>query len=169
MAIFDQVFRMLGDLGVYQYFLPLLVTFAIVYGILDRIELFEQDRINAIVALVSGLFVANFAGGVGAGIGIFLSNFFGAFAVVLVFLVGAMMAIELGSGGEDLERKSMLHKAVLWIGAFAVIAIFLSWGGLSLIYTGPIPWNSLFLDQVTMVTLLIVLAAIALIYYVVSE
>lgn len=169
MALLDQVFLTLGDLGVYQYFLPLLITFALVYGILDRIDLFEQDRINAIVAIVSGFFVANFAGGAGAGIGIFLSNFFGAFAVVLVFLLGAMMAIELGSGGSDLERKSTLHRAVLWIGALAVLAIFISWGGLSLIYSGEIPVDQLFLDELTMVTLLIVLAAIALIYYVVSE
>ncbi len=168
MALLDQVFQTLGGVGLFQFGLPLLVTFAIVYGILDRIDLFEQPRINGIIAVVAGFFVANFAGNAGAGIGLFMSNFFGAFAVVLVFLVGIMMAIELGSGGADVGRKDTLHKAVLFIGALALVAIFISWGGLSLIGV-PAQVDGLFLDQTSVVTLLIILAAVGLIYYVVKE
>lgn len=169
MALLDQVIQNLGGVGLFRFGLPLLVTFAIVYGILDRIDLFEQDRINAIIGVVAGFFVANFAGNAGAGIGLFMSNFFGAFAVVLVFLVGIMMAIELGSGGEDVGRKDTLHKAVLFLGALALIAIFISWGGLSLIGVPAPQVNGLFLDQASIVTLLIILAAVGLIYYVVKD
>lgn len=165
MALLDAVFQQLGGIGLYQYGLPLLVTFAVVYGILDRIELFEQEEINAIIGLVAGFFVANFAGGAGASLGLFLSNFFGAFAVVLVFLVGAMMAIELGSGGGEVAGKETLHRAVLWLGGIALVLIFLAWGGVQLIFPD-VQIGQVFIDQTTALTLIVVLVAFAIIYYI---
>ena len=56
MALFDiqASLQMLREMGVVDFLLPFLLVFAIVYGVLDRAEVFGKKRhdINAIIALV---------------------------------------------------------------------------------------------------------------------
>lgn len=58
----------LEQLGFFAYLLPFLIIFALVFGILTRMKIFEDNRaINAIIALSVGLMALQFG---------FVSNFF---------------------------------------------------------------------------------------------
>lgn len=172
MATLDNVITQLEAIGVFRYVLPFLITFAIVFGILQKISLFgeEERRIDAIVALVSGFFVANYAYTAGAGVSIFLSNFFGAFAIVLVFILAVLVAAgiagyEHGEDGGWIDDK--IPTIVMYLGGLAILAIFVYWGGLAAILPGSVSFNVGFLNSGNLVTLFVVLGAILLIYYIV--
>ncbi len=58
----------LEQLGFFAYLLPFLIIFALVFGILTRMKIFEDNRaINAVIALSVGLMALQFG---------FVSNFF---------------------------------------------------------------------------------------------
>jgi hypothetical protein len=44
-----------GDIGVFDYVLPFLLVFAIIYGILSTIKIFGDKKVHIIIALVLGL------------------------------------------------------------------------------------------------------------------
>lgn len=58
MAIFDfpGTMQLIHDMGIVDFFLPFLLVFAIVYGILDRSQIFGAERhdINAVIAMCIG-------------------------------------------------------------------------------------------------------------------
>ncbi len=58
MALFNLqgTIQLLKDIGMIDFFLPFLLVFAIVYGILERAQVFGADRhdINAVIAMVIG-------------------------------------------------------------------------------------------------------------------
>lgn len=119
------------SIGAFQYILPFLTTFFIVFGLMEKMQPFGtgQSRVHGLLAAVIGMFVVVFAP---AGIiGSFFSNFLGSVAVVLVALVLVMTGYGLVFGEPDAE--SSLMKGVGAIGAVAVIVLFLTWGGFSII------------------------------------
>lgn len=168
MATLDAVVGNLQDVGLFNYALPFLLTFAAVYGILEKLKIFGGDsqKINGIIGAVAGFFVMNYAATAQFSIGVFFTNFFGAFSVVLVFLLGIVMAAGLAGyeRGEGWAWEGA-PKAFLVLGALAAISIFLSWGGLSVIGVGEFG-QYVFLDSTTLWTLLVVLLAIGAIYWV---
>lgn len=91
MAAFDQVFATLRQLGFFDFLLPWLFTFAVVFGILNKAGLFgdkDNRRISAAIALVAAFFVTGFAGQQLANF--FISIFGGAamiFAGILVIMI----------------------------------------------------------------------------------
>ncbi|MFB6076843.1 MAG: hypothetical protein ABEK12_01790 [Candidatus Nanohaloarchaea archaeon] len=164
MALLDQVIANFRDIGVFQYVLPFLIVFAAVYGILGRLELFdENEQVNGIIAVVAGLFVANFAATTTFSLGLYLSNFFGAFAVVLVFLLGVLLAV--GAAGEDEETMESIQKWFMYLAALAVVAVFVSRGGLTFLGVKA-PSVKPFLSGTMFWTVLVVLGAIGLIWWV---
>ncbi len=58
MALFNLqgTIQLLKDIGIIDFFLPFLLVFAIVYGVLERAQIFGADRhdINAVIAMVIG-------------------------------------------------------------------------------------------------------------------
>ena len=58
MAIFDfpGTLQIMKDIGIVDFFLPFLLVFAIVFGILDRSKIFGENRhdINGVIAMVIG-------------------------------------------------------------------------------------------------------------------
>ncbi len=116
----------------YGYVLPFLVTFLIIYGVMEKVEPFGggQSRLHALFASLVGLFLLAFApGGV---IGAFFSNFFGAVAVVMVGLVLVMVVYALVFGQPTAD--SAFVKGLGVIGATAAAVLFLIWGGFSLVF-----------------------------------
>ncbi|RLE45877.1 MAG: hypothetical protein DRJ31_10695 [Candidatus Methanomethylicota archaeon] len=81
---FRSVFQILDKLGVFDVFLPFLLIFAIIFGILERTEVFGKGRkdINAVVAL-SMAFIAVAAAWVTHAIRVF-SEFTGVASIVIV-------------------------------------------------------------------------------------
>lgn len=105
----------LEQLGFFSYLLPFLVIFALIFGILSRINIFEDNKsINAIISLSVGLMALQFG---------FVSNFFSeifprlgvGLAIILVVLIflGLFM---------DPEEKWMNY-GMLGIGAIIVFFI----------------------------------------------
>lgn len=168
MAILDAVIGNFQQIGLFNYALPFLLTFAAVYGILEELDLFggDTEKINGIIAAVSGFFVMNYAATAQFSLGLFFTNFFGAFSVVLLFLLGVVMAM--GLTGTDSEYWSQARTGLMLLGGLAALSIFLSWGGLSVMGVGSLPnyQQYLFVDSTTLWTLFIVLIAIGAIYWV---
>lgn len=56
---FYSVFAELQAMGIYEYILPFLLIFTIVFAILQRLEIFGKDKknINLVISIVLGLFV----------------------------------------------------------------------------------------------------------------
>ena len=105
----------LEQLGVFSFLLPFLIIFALIFGILSRINIFEDNKaINAIISLSVGLMALQFG---------FVSNFFSeifprlgiGLSIILVFLIvlGLFM---------DPEEKWMNY-IMLGIGVIIVISI----------------------------------------------
>ncbi|MDY6776723.1 MAG: hypothetical protein SVQ76_01295 [Candidatus Nanohaloarchaea archaeon] len=165
MATLDAVIGNLQRIGLFNYALPFLLTFAAVYGILENLDLFggDTEKINGIIAAVAGFFVMNYTATAQLSLGVFFTNFFGAFSVVLVFLLGIVMAA--GLAGSESGRWEGAQTAFLVLGALAAISIFISRGGLSVMGVGELE-RFVFMDTTTFWTLLVVLGAIGAIYWV---
>ncbi len=118
--------------GVFRYVLPFLLTFVVVYGILERSSPFGQGqgRIHSVLATIIALFVTAFTPAAPT-IANFFSNFFGALAVVLVGILGALIVAGLLFG--EKVQDTRWTNSLMVLGGLAVLAIFLGWGGLGII------------------------------------
>lgn len=113
MATFDTVFSTLRQLGFFDFLLPWLFTFAVVYGALYKANLFGDvnKRIAAAIALVIAFFVTGFAGQA-------LSNFFitifgGASMIFAGILVIVIFIALVGYKPEDLGKTGSLVVLVI--------------------------------------------------------
>lgn len=121
-------------LGIYRYILPFLITFLVVYGILEKVRPFgrKQRRVHTLFAIIVALFLIAFVPG--SVLGGFFSNFIGAVAVAMVGLTLVMAVYGIVFG--DPTADSGLAKGVGAIGAVVVLVLFIAWGGLGIIYPG---------------------------------
>ncbi len=167
MVTIASVLDTFGQLGGFRIVLPFLFTFAVVYGIVNRLDLFGEDTndaVSAIIGIAAALFVSNYVVATGVQVGILFSNFFGALSVVFLFLLSALMVQGI-VGGEP--GNSRYNRAIMFLGALAVISIFLSWGGLGFVFPStPDIAGSVFLTETTFATLVVILLAVGLIYWV---
>ncbi len=121
--------------GLFRIVLPFLITFLVVYGILEKIEPFGggKSRVHGFIAATFGLYLVAFAPGFV--LGTFFSNFFGAVAVALVGLILLMAVYGIVFGKPALD--SSLATGVGAMGALAVIVLFIAWGGIGVVFPGP--------------------------------
>jgi len=118
-----------NTIGVFSYVLPFLLIFAVVYGILSKIKMFEENNaVNAIIALAVGLlslqldFVPTFFQQIFPRFGIALS-----ILIVFVILMGFFLTT-------PKDGKNVLDD-YKWIGLVVVAAVVLwaltswQWGG----------------------------------------
>jgi len=99
MATTDLIESLLAENLVQQFFLPFILTFAIFWGLLEVLRIFNR-RINLVLAL--GITIAAAYGGLFTVLSTYLLQlgaFAGVLAFVLVFIVGAAMWA-LGRGEE---------------------------------------------------------------------
>lgn len=99
--------------GFFGIFLPFVFTFAITFGLLSKIKLFGEgkgDRINAVLALVIGLFVTAVGGPQLAAFFISLSSgaaiFLAGFLVIILF-------VSLFGYGPDFKHAAVLAVVVI--------------------------------------------------------
>lgn len=145
MALFDTWISTAQEIGVFQYVLPFLLTFVIIYGILERIELLggsdgdTGSKLHAVAAFSIATFITAFTPA-GTTLGALFTNYFGALAVALVGVLGAMILVGLLFPGKTDDEGNVVEifeskwKAVLVIGGAALLFFYLS-GGL-----GSVPW-----------------------------
>lgn len=137
---FQDVVGTLKDIGVFEFYLPFLLVFAIIYGLLNKIQIFgdKAKGINVIVALAIAGFTM-VATPVGITLSQFLANFASQWIVVILTIVAIVVFVSLlTSGGlfkkETLEgffQKGNLTIALILLALLAV-GVFISSGGTSI-------------------------------------
>jgi len=143
-SVFGEWIATLQGLGVFQYVLPFVLSFVIIYGILNKIELLggdgdTGDKLHTVVAAVISLFVIVYTPA-GASLGTLFANYFGAMAVVLVGVFGALIVLGLVFGDDWnsvlMDDDDNIKGGVFMLIALLVLAVFLGWGGLGYIFPG---------------------------------
>lgn len=168
MALLDQVLRNLQGVDFFRIALPFLFTFAIVYGLLTRVDLFGDrsgNKVNAIVAMAAAFFVSRFVVTAGLSVPVVVSNYFGALTVVFLFLMAAMMVRGLVRG-EEAEEQGGFGTVLLLLAVLAVVSLFVAWGGLGFIFPQGLDISTAFLTTTNFVTLVVVLVALLIIGFV---
>ena len=123
MGIFDSLIGVASQAGIFAFYLPFLITFALLYGLLSRVGIFGPaskmtNALNAIIAFSIALFVIGFTPA-----GVTISQFFGAFfsqttIILVTFIVGIIILVLLGQTlgpaivGHDKEGKP--HEELDW-------------------------------------------------------
>lgn len=178
---FDQVVKNLESTGIFEFFLPFILIFAVVYGMLQKTKIFGDpkddkgvSKINGIVAFAFAAFIMIFPTTSNAVFELtdFLANVVGGaliyiFGIIVAMLIFFMIATPL-SGGETPK----IGKAATIGGVMAfvlVIALFFSSGGTE-IFPGidtnfTLPVLSFGFVNPTIIALLIVLVIMGLAIY----
>lgn len=135
MVGFADLLSIANNIGFFQFYLPFVLTFAIFFGILQKIDIFKSRNINLVIALALAFYVIDFTP-VGITMAQFLSNFFTDISLTLFTLLGLGMIFVVlialsGHNIEDLGKIKTLLPIGLILGILLVLGIFISSGGLS--------------------------------------
>jgi len=101
MGVFDPLISAAQNAGIFAFYLPFLITFALLYGLLSRAKIFGEpgrmpNALNAIIAFSVALFVIGFTPA-GVSVSKFFGTFFNQTTIVLVtFVVGIIVLTLLG-------------------------------------------------------------------------
>ncbi len=133
-AAAERLISILQEQAIFSIYLPFLLTFAIIYALLEKVAIFgkEARRINMVIALIIGLYVAVFSP-----VALTLSMFFSALfaqtsillVTILVFLLIVGLLIPFIGEEEKAKWGQKVAPYALAIGALFVIGMFLSSGG----------------------------------------
>lgn len=132
---FDDVIEQLKGIGVFQFYLPFILVFAILYGMLMRSKIFgEKGGIPIVIALAAAAYITVYTP-VGISFSQFLANFVGnTMVVILTLLAVLMMAAMLKTGGIDFA--GMFAGNTLWVALIflllIVFGVFIASGGASI-------------------------------------
>lgn len=126
------------ELGIFQFYLPFIITFAVIYGILDKSKIFgdKAKNINLIISLSASLFVMAFTpvGPAFITFSTFISNLFaGTLLIVLTiiaFLIIASMLFFPLTGKDKMDFGNSA-KLIVLVAAILGVGVFVSSGGLS--------------------------------------
>lgn len=113
---FEEVFTQLEQAGAFRYVLPFLFIFALIFGILSRTKIFDDNKgINVIISLAVGLMALQTD---------FVSNFFEIVSpllgVGLIVLLVAMIFLGLVA-----PKEAWLVYVIFGIGAIVLISVLL--------------------------------------------
>ncbi|MFH1623250.1 MAG: hypothetical protein ABIA12_01905 [Candidatus Aenigmatarchaeota archaeon] len=134
------------ELGVFDFFLPFVLSFAIIYGILEKANIFGTERVgrnvNLIVSVVLSLFIIGYTP-VGVTLAAFFGSMFTGTIMIVVTLLGTMMVLYvLGAlaGIQIPGKQSGKWNAVLiLITVLLAGAVFVYSGGMSILGQLDIP------------------------------
>lgn len=120
-GVFERLFTSWEQAGFFTYLFPFLLLFALVFGILTRIQLFKENKgVNAIIALVVSLMALQFG---------FVSNFFAelfprvgvGLAIILVILIVVGLFAD--------PRSNLINYVLLGIGVIIVVVVLVQAAG----------------------------------------
>ena len=129
------------DYGIFEFYLPFVLMFAIFYGLLSKSKLFGEPNekrvrnVNIIVSVVAALFVMVYPP-----TGITLTTFFGTFftqtmvvlATLLAFAMILYMLLPTGAIEKMFEDPSKYSKYLIPIAALIILFVFFAAGGLQI-------------------------------------
>lgn len=117
--------------GFFSYILPFLLIFALVFGILTRVKIFDNKAINGVIALVIGLLALQFHF-----VPIFFSEIFPRLGVGLAVILALLI---LGGLFFDPDSK-IVNYGLLGVGVIVFLVVlvqtfgWLGWGNINLLY-----------------------------------
>ena len=159
-SVGSSVFDFLEKYQAQELIIPFLLTFVIIYGVLDMTKLFN-NRINGIVAL-SVSFFAIFYGPYGA-MGQFLTQLYGTGAVVIVGIVIFMIIIgAMSLGGPRWNRNMGVFQRLFGVSSGVTVGIILVIVLMFLLATGWFKNIGIVLDSDTTALMIIVLVLVVL-------
>lgn len=115
------------EFGIFQFYLPFVLTFAIIYGLLRKTKIFgELRQIDVIIALAAALYVMAMspAGPIAMDLTTFLTGLFGGTLIIVVTLLAILMVANMIA---PLGFKSMWM--VVGLAVALVLGIFIASGG----------------------------------------
>ena len=120
-GMFGNLFATWQQAGFFTYVFPFLLIFALVFGILTRIKLFQENKaINAIIALVVGLMSIQFG---------FVSQFFAELfprvGIGLVIILAILILVGLFADPES----NLINYVLLGVGVLIVIVVLIQAAG----------------------------------------
>lgn len=132
-TLLDQAIISIYNTGFFDYALPFVVTFVIIYGLLQRTMLLgkEQQRLNAVFALVVSLIIMPFAAQVNYTT--YLSKLI---FIILKFIALAMILGLLGFKFKEMPKTTALVLALLAT-AFIVVTEFFNIGSIEKVISSP--------------------------------
>lgn len=173
------------EYGVFEFFLPFLLMFAIFYGLLRKAKLFgdEKDkqvkRINLIVAGVAALFVMVYTP-TGISLTAFFANFFTQTMVVLSSILSFALILYMLVPTDSLQEllSKPRYAGVLALAAvFIVLLVFIAAGGLKIFgidigspgMPGTIIWPSIDISSEDLALLIMTLVFFIVVWFVTRE
>ncbi|MEM5801785.1 MAG: hypothetical protein QXQ18_00110 [Candidatus Aenigmatarchaeota archaeon] len=170
--VLESVIETLRNFGFFDLYLPFVLTFALFYGILQKVKLFgetaQAERINAIIAFIAAFYILIFSP-VGITLAGFFSSFFGGAAIILVTILifGAILTLSLITTKQKEEITiKYLQPILIVFGVAAALILFITSGGLA-IFGITEGWPSINMEQI--IGLLVILFFIGIIFYAVRE
>ncbi len=107
---FGNLLSQLEQLGFFSYVLPFLLIFALVFGIMTRVKIFENNKaINAIIALAVGLMALQFNF-----VPVFFSEIFPRLGIGLSVILGLLILVGLFSDYSDPDKRG-IATLIIWI------------------------------------------------------
>lgn len=119
------------ELGIFQFYLPFIILFAILYGLLNKSKIFGEKAkaINVIISLAFSFFVMEYA--LAAPLEEFFAQFAGTTMAVLVGILGFLMVtyLLLAVVGGKFPEPGKYVKYVVLIGIILAVGAYISSGG----------------------------------------
>jgi hypothetical protein len=135
---FQLITERLADLGIFSFFLPWLITVAVMWGLLKRSKMFDPT-INAILSIVVSFFIWGFLAQTAFDIGGPLTTFITqGFILMLVFVFGLVGASMFYPDFSKTLTESFKSSSMIWIfiGLFVGVLFFTS-GLHRVLFPGP--------------------------------
>ena len=164
--------------GIFEFFLPFILMFAIMYGLLAKTKIFGDSgtkparTINLVIALVAAASIMVFTPA-GVTISTFLSNFFGQTMVVVLALLAFLMVFYLMMNILKPEATWDWTKwgwAILLIAVVLMGGVFVSSGGASIFPGIKTPFSINFgMDPGTLALIIVVVLTGLIIYFLASS
>ncbi len=143
MATIADLIAQSKELGIFEFYLPFIIMFAIMYGLLQRAKIFgDQEKspqvrsINLIISLAASMFIMIYtpAGPQLLTLSTFISNLFaGTLMIALTLIVFLMVVFMISSaGGKEGTDVTKVGSYVLVGGVILAVGVFIASGGLSI-------------------------------------
>lgn len=145
---FQDLIGTLKDVGVFQFYLPFLISFAVLYALLLKVKVFGDNKaLVTIIALAASAFIMVYTP-VGITFSQFLTNFFGNAVVIILTIVVLIMFANILKTGEIFDVSGLLTGNWKWVGLLllllVVFGVFVASGGTSIFPGLKINANQLF-------------------------
>lgn len=120
--VFETIVETMIEMSLFELFFPWLLTLAVTFGVLDKYDYFDEDSVNAVVALAVS-FIA-----IGGAYLFIPASLFPHFAAAIAFgafgLIGLLVLMALaGYDLDEMDSENPLAKIVLPLGVLVFVLI----------------------------------------------